>query len=85
MNGTVFNIGVTTCGFTMATIVEYHPQMSLEAELLEENPEFAQIIHSLNMQEIQSNQRGVQNVLGSGRLVTKKQSAWSKLFPLLGR
>jgi hypothetical protein len=26
MNGTVFNIGVTTCGFTMATIVEYHPQ-----------------------------------------------------------
>ena len=26
MNGTVFYIGVTTCGFTMATIVEHHPQ-----------------------------------------------------------
>jgi hypothetical protein len=59
-------------------------KLSLEAEMLEENPEFAQIIHSLNMQEIQSNQRGVQNVLGSGGLGTKKQSAWSKLFPGLG-
>lgn len=25
MSGTVFNIGVTTCGFTMATLVEHHP------------------------------------------------------------
>lgn len=25
MNGTVFNIGVTSCGFTMATLVEHHP------------------------------------------------------------
>lgn len=25
MNGTVFNIGVTTCGFTMAALVKHHP------------------------------------------------------------
>jgi hypothetical protein len=36
-------------------------ELELEAELLEENPELAQTIHSLNMQEIQSNQRGLQN------------------------
>ncbi|MBG1259892.1 hypothetical protein [Nostoc commune] len=40
-------------------------ELSFEAGLLEENPELAQVIHSLNMQEIQSNQRGLQNVLGS--------------------
>ncbi|WP_375506301.1 hypothetical protein [uncultured Nostoc sp.] len=34
-------------------------ELSLEAKLLEENPELAQTIHSLNMREIQSNQRGL--------------------------
>ncbi|QLE52635.1 hypothetical protein FD724_32080 (plasmid) [Nostoc sp. C057] len=61
-------------------------ELELEAELLEENPELAQVIHSLNMQEIQSNQRGLQNVLGSEESPSKEQSVWSKFFPgLCGR
>ncbi|MBD2518140.1 hypothetical protein H6G93_24810 [Nostoc sp. FACHB-973] len=59
-------------------------ELSFEAELLEENPELAQVIHSLNMQEIQSNQRGLKNVLGAEGLGTKEQSVWSKFFPFLG-
>jgi hypothetical protein len=59
-------------------------ELSLEAELLAENPELAQVIHSLNMQEIQSNQQGLQNVLGSEESVPKEQSVWSRLFPGLG-
>jgi hypothetical protein len=59
-------------------------ELSFEAELLEDNPELAQVIHSLNMQEIQSNQQGLQNVLGSEELVSKEQSIWSKFFPGLG-
>ena len=58
--------------------------MELEAELLEDNPELAQTIHSLNMQEIQSNQRGLQNVLGAEELGAKEQNVWSKFFPGLG-
>ncbi|MBD2536208.1 hypothetical protein H6G97_45685 [Nostoc flagelliforme FACHB-838] len=56
-------------------------ELKLEAELLAENPELAQVIHSLNMQEIQSNQQGVQNVLGLEELASKEQSIWSKFFP----
>ncbi|MEH1828294.1 MAG: hypothetical protein V7L22_23655 [Nostoc sp.] len=59
-------------------------ELELEAELLEENPELVQVIHSLNMQEIQSNQQGLENVLCSEGLGTKDQSVWSKFFPLLG-
>ncbi|QLE45075.1 hypothetical protein FD723_32470 (plasmid) [Nostoc sp. C052] len=59
-------------------------ELELEAELLEENPELAQTIYTLNMQEIQSNQRGVQNVLGSQESASKEQSVWSKFFPGLG-
>ncbi|MCC5619734.1 hypothetical protein LC605_32900 [Nostoc sp. CHAB 5836] len=59
-------------------------ELELEAELLEENPELAQIIHSLNMREIQSNQRGVQNVLSVEELTPKEQSVWSKFLPGLG-
>lgn len=59
-------------------------ELSFEAELLEDNPELAQTIYSLNMQEIQSNQRGVQNVLGSEESASKEQSVWSKFFPGLG-
>ncbi|MBD2513022.1 hypothetical protein H6G91_38660 [Nostoc muscorum FACHB-395] len=59
-------------------------ELSFEAELLEDNPELAQVIHSLNMQEIQSNQQGLQNVLGSEELASKEQSVWSKFFPGLG-
>ncbi|MCC5666982.1 hypothetical protein LC653_24595 [Nostoc sp. CHAB 5784] len=51
--------------------------MELEAELLEENPELAQTIHALNMREIQSNQRGLENVLGSEESASKEQSIWS--------
>ncbi|QLE45220.1 hypothetical protein FD723_33400 (plasmid) [Nostoc sp. C052] len=60
-------------------------ELELEAELLEENPELAQVIHSLNMQEIQSNQQGLENVLGSKELTSKEQSVWSKFLPGLGR
>lgn len=61
-------------------------ELEFEDELLAENPELAQAVHSLNMQEIQSNQRGVQNVLGSQESVSKEQSIWSKFFPgLSGR
>ncbi|MHC5739828.1 hypothetical protein [Nostoc sp.] len=59
-------------------------ELSFEAELLEDNPELAQVIHSLNMQEIQSNQRGLENVLGLEESASKKQSVWSKFFPGLG-
>ncbi|MDZ8140107.1 MAG: hypothetical protein RM049_33265 [Nostoc sp. DedQUE04] len=59
-------------------------ELELEAELLEDNPELAQTIHALNMQEIQSNQRGLENVLGSEELASKEQSVWSKFFPGLG-
>ncbi|MBD2527038.1 hypothetical protein [Nostoc sp. FACHB-133] len=59
-------------------------ELELEAELLEDSPELAQVIHSFNMQEIQSNQQGLENVLGAEGLGTKKQSVWSKFFPGLG-
>ncbi|MBD2513336.1 hypothetical protein H6G91_40375 [Nostoc muscorum FACHB-395] len=59
-------------------------ELELEAELLEENPELAQTIHTLNIQEIQSNQRGLENILGSEESVSKEQSVWSKFFPGLG-
>ncbi|QHG20676.1 hypothetical protein [Nostoc sp. ATCC 53789] len=59
-------------------------ELSFEAELLEDNPELAQTIHAFNMQEIQSNQQGLQNVLGSEELASKDQSVWSKFFPGLG-
>lgn len=59
-------------------------ELELEAELLEENPELAQVIYSLNMREIQSNQQGLQNVLGSKESASKEQSFWSKFFPGLG-
>jgi hypothetical protein len=59
-------------------------ELELEAELLSENPELAQIIHSFNMQEIQSNQQGLQSVLGAEESAPKEQSVWSKFFPGLG-
>jgi hypothetical protein len=59
-------------------------ELSFEAELLEDNPELAQVIHSFNMQENQSNEQGLQNVLGSQESASKEQSLWSKFFPGLG-
>ncbi|WP_375511431.1 hypothetical protein [uncultured Nostoc sp.] len=59
-------------------------ELNFEAELLEDNPELAQTIHALNMREIQSNQRGLENVLGSEGSASKEQSVWSKFFPGLG-
>ncbi|WP_375466830.1 hypothetical protein [uncultured Nostoc sp.] len=59
-------------------------ELSFEAELLEDNPELAQVIHSFNMQELQSNQQGLENVLGSQESASKEQSVWSKFFPGLG-
>ncbi len=59
-------------------------ELSFEAELLEDNPELAQTIHALNMQEIQSNQQGLENVLSSQESTSKEQSIWSKFFLGLG-
>ncbi|MEJ6486892.1 hypothetical protein N0Y54_37500 [Nostoc punctiforme UO1] len=59
-------------------------ELELEAELLEDSPELAQVIHSFNMQEIQSNQQGLENVLASKESASKEQSVWSKFFPGLG-
>ncbi|AUB44911.1 hypothetical protein COO91_11164 (plasmid) [Nostoc flagelliforme CCNUN1] len=59
-------------------------EMELEAELLEENPELAQTIHALNMQEIQAQQQGLFGVM-QGDSTPKRQSVWSKFFPGLGR
>ncbi|MFK0731536.1 MAG: hypothetical protein ACIWVG_10300 [Gloeotrichia echinulata HAB0833] len=56
-------------------------ELEIETELLAENPELAQAIHSLNMQEIQSHQRGLQNLLGVEELSPKAQSIWNKFFP----
>ncbi|MCF2152085.1 hypothetical protein IQ276_037955 [Desmonostoc muscorum LEGE 12446] len=61
-----------------------HQELELEAELLEDNPELAQVIHSLNMQEIQSNQRGLENVLCSEDSASKEQSFLSSFLPGLG-
>ncbi|MEA5606225.1 hypothetical protein [Nostoc sp. UHCC 0252] len=58
-------------------------ELELEAELLEENPELAQVIHSLNMQEIQSQQQGLFGVM-QGDSNPKGQSVWNKFFPGLG-
>ena len=56
-------------------------ELELEAELLAENPELAQAIHSLNMREIQSHQLGLQNVFGVAESSPKEGSIWSKFFP----
>jgi hypothetical protein len=58
-------------------------ELKLEAELLEDNPELAQVIHSLNMQEIQAQQQGSFGVM-QGDSTPKEQSVWSKFFPGLG-
>ncbi|AVH63663.1 hypothetical protein [Nostoc sp. 'Peltigera membranacea cyanobiont' N6] len=58
-------------------------ELSFEAELLEDSPELAQTIHSLNMQEIQAQQQGSFGVM-QGDSTPKGQSLWSKFFPGLG-
>lgn len=58
-------------------------ELSFEAELLEENPELTQTIHSFNMQDIQAQQQGLFGVL-QGDSTPKEQSIWSKFFPGLG-
>jgi len=55
-------------------------ELSLEAELVEDNPELAQAIHSLNLQEIQAQKQGLKGVM-QGDSTPKSQSIWSKLFP----
>ena len=59
-------------------------ELSFEAELLEDNPELAQTIHSFNMQEIQAQQQGLFGVV-QGDSTPKAQSVWSKFFPGLGK
>ncbi|MBE8991926.1 hypothetical protein [Nostoc sp. LEGE 12450] len=59
-------------------------ELSFEAELLGDNPELAQVIHSFNMQEIQSNQQKPQNVLCLEDSASKEQSVWSNFLPGLG-
>ncbi|NEU83463.1 hypothetical protein [Nostoc sp. UIC 10630] len=58
-------------------------ELSLEAELLEDNPELAQTIHSFNMQEIQAQQQGLRGAL-QGESDPKNKSVWGKFFPGLG-
>ncbi|MBD2536874.1 hypothetical protein H6G97_49700 [Nostoc flagelliforme FACHB-838] len=58
-------------------------ELSFEAELLEDNPELAQTIHSLNMQEIQAQQQGLFGAM-QGDSTPKGQSVWNKFFPGLG-
>ncbi|MEH1810682.1 hypothetical protein [Nostoc sp.] len=58
-------------------------ELSFEAELLEDNPELAQTIHSFNMQEIQSHQQGLSGVM-QGDSTPREQSVWNKFFPGLG-
>ncbi|WP_334906042.1 hypothetical protein [Nostoc sp.] len=55
-------------------------ELELEAELIEENPELAQAIHDLNVQEIQAQLQGLKGVM-RGDSTPKSQSIWSKLFP----
>ncbi|MEH2315629.1 hypothetical protein [Nostoc sp.] len=59
-------------------------ELEFEDELLADNPELAQAIHSLNMQEIQAQQQGLFGVM-QGDSTPKGQSVWSKFFPGLGR
>ncbi|MEH2460265.1 hypothetical protein [Nostoc sp.] len=59
-------------------------ELEFEDELLADNPELAQAIHSLNMQEIQAQQQGLFGVM-QGDSIPKGQSVWSKFFPGLGR
>ncbi|WP_084226928.1 hypothetical protein [Nostoc sp. KVJ20] len=58
-------------------------ELNFEAELLEDSPELAQVIHSLNMQEIQAQQQGSFGAM-QGDSTPKEQSLWSKFFPGLG-
>lgn len=58
-------------------------ELSFEVELLEDNPELAQTIHSFNIQEIQAQQQGSFCVM-QGDSTPKYQSVWSKFFPGLG-
>ncbi|MCW5319250.1 hypothetical protein GTQ43_38390 [Nostoc sp. KVJ3] len=58
-------------------------ELSFEAELLEDNPELAQTIHSFNIQEIQAQQQGSFGVM-QGDSTPKVQSVWNKFFPGLG-
>ncbi|MEH1817770.1 MAG: hypothetical protein V7L31_01500 [Nostoc sp.] len=58
-------------------------ELNFEAELLEDNPELAQTIHSFNIQEIQAQQQGLSGVM-QGDSTPKGQSVWSKFFPGLG-
>ncbi|YAF99439.1 MAG: hypothetical protein AB3A66_30290 (plasmid) [Nodularia sp. CChRGM 3473] len=58
-------------------------ELEFEDELLEENPELAQIIHEVNSLEIQAEQQGFRNVI-QGESAPKSQNIWSKFFPGLG-
>lgn len=58
-------------------------ELSLEAELVEENPELAQAINHLNLQEIQAQKQGLFGFI-QGESTPKVQSVWSKFFPGLG-
>ncbi|MEA5507670.1 hypothetical protein VB735_32205 [Halotia wernerae UHCC 0503] len=55
-------------------------ELELEAELLEENPEFAQVIHQLNLLETQAGQQGVKDVI-QGDSSPKSRNMWGGFFP----
>ncbi|WGV29213.1 hypothetical protein [Halotia branconii] len=55
-------------------------ELEIEAELLEENPELAQVIHELNTLEIQAGQQGLRGAV-QGKSSPKSRSLWSGFFP----
>ncbi|MBD2496721.1 hypothetical protein [Nostoc sp. FACHB-280] len=58
-------------------------ELELEDELIRENPEFAQMIHDLNVLESQAGHRGFGSVFETGG-ESQKKSVWGRLFPGLG-
>ena len=58
-------------------------ELEFEDELLADNPELAQTVHSLNIHEILAQQQGSRSVM-QGDSNPKGKSVWSRFFPGLG-
>ncbi|MBD2459307.1 hypothetical protein H6G80_35420 [Nostoc sp. FACHB-87] len=58
-------------------------ELELEDELINENPELAQMIHEINTLETQALHRGFGGVF-EGDASAKKSNVWNKFFPGLG-
>lgn len=58
-------------------------ELELEDELLESNPELAQIVHDINLLETQAHHQGFGSIF-DGDTNAKKSNVWNKFFPGLG-